>query len=124
MRKASCEHLEAYLALTTDVVSEPPNTVYIEDMDRIRLEDIDQYMMGFVPHVSEEQFNDFIQNLMAYGLDEHEISLVLERYINNATWAEICESEGWTSVANARKYLQRAVDKLKLKGFKPRGELQ
>lgn len=118
--KNSCEHLEAYLNMTTDVVSENHNITYVEDIDAVAANIIGIDNFGYVHAYTEEQLNEFVQGLVAYGLSEHEVQLIVERLINNKTWKELCEDTGWVKIHEARKYLQKAVSKLRLRGFKPK----
>lgn len=113
-----CEHLDAYLMSTTDVKAEPHNVVYVEDIDRLPKELLDT--IGFLPSITEDNYNDFVDALIEHGLVEHEVELIIERYLNNKSWGEIRDSLGWTSVYGARQVLQRAINKLKIKGFKPK----
>ena len=114
--------MEAYLSATTNVCSYPNNIMYVENIDKIPHWLIDNY--GFVPAITEDSYNDFVRGLIEYGLVEHEIELIVERYLNNTKWGDIAVELGWTSIRAARMALKHAEDKLRVKGFKPRTDRQ
>lgn len=55
--------------------------------------------------------------LKRFGLDKHEVELIMLRYVEDKTMKQIVSQQGWTSVGSAAHFLRSALKKLRKGGF-------
>lgn len=59
-----------------------------------------------------------VGRLKTYGLGEHEIKILLQRFYDELTFEEIVEESGWTSQGSANYTFQQTLKKLRKMGFR------
>lgn len=60
---------------------------------------------------TQRQITDFIKKLKGYALMEHEILILLDRFVFNKTFAEITDDHGFTDPRTTHKIYKMALAK-------------
>jgi hypothetical protein len=61
---------------------------------------------------------DVVDQLVEFGLDPHEVELLVLRYIENKSMIEIVKLQGWLKLESANYYLRKTLAKLRAGSFK------
>lgn len=67
----------------------------------------------YQPKLTQRQVTQFITKLQSYGLYEHEILVLLERFAYNRTFADITDEHGFTDPRTTHKVYKQALERCK-----------
>lgn len=79
---------------------------YLGDIDIISNKQYD-----YQPSITDKQIKDFIRKLMGYGLMEHEIQVMVDRFVFNKTFSDIAKDNGFVDTKITFNIYKKALKK-------------
>jgi hypothetical protein len=108
-----CSHLEALLPRPERGSHKQVKLYYTDKIERVANEQA-QYLRT----PTQNEINGIIRTLQKYGLPEHQIAILLDKFVDNKTLAEITRDRGFTSAGVTYYLYKLALDTLRARGFK------
>ncbi len=78
--------------------------------------DIDTVLMEVGPPEVRAEYIE--SRLIEFGLNPHEVELILLRCVDGRSMKDVVTEQGWVSINSASHYLRTALEKLRTGGFK------
>jgi hypothetical protein len=76
--------------------------------------------LGSWANDSEASIEEIEWKLRKFGLDAHEVELIMLRFMDGKSMIQIVKQQGWTNIDSANYYLKKTLKKLRDGGFKLR----
>jgi hypothetical protein len=106
-----CPHLEKLLP-SAEAGKDGRKLVYSDNIDALST-----FFYDYLPSTTDAEVRNFVTKLQKYGLQDYEVEILVERFVNNKTIKEITDESGYTSPGAAFYIIKKAIEKLKTRGF-------
>lgn len=118
LKTTPCAHLEEYISQSEKNAERSVKAVRVPNIDTIPVDWV-QNTEGllYVPEDYDRSTYNLVKKLQELGLADYEVTLMVERFINDATFSEIAELHGYTSPGMAYRMYKLIIKKLKDRGF-------
>jgi hypothetical protein len=108
-----CPHLEALLPRPERGSNKQVKLHYTDKIERVANEQA-QYLRTPTPN----EVTNMVKMLKKYGLPDHQIAILMDKFVDNKTMAQITKDRGFTSSGVVFYLYRLALDTLKARGFK------
>lgn len=118
LKDTPCSHLEDYISQSEKEAERSVKAVRVPNIDTIPI-DWTQNTEGllWVPEDYDKSTYNLVVKLQELGLADYEVTFMIERFINEATFGEIAQLHGYTSPGMAYRMYKLIIAKLKERGF-------
>ncbi len=107
-----CKHLEKLLpSASAGRGTDGAALIYKANID-----EMNSLAYDYASSYSPERIKSFIKKLESIGLQEYEITILVDRFCHNRTLAQITEDRGFTSVGVTYYLFKGATNKIKRMG--------
>ena len=117
LNKGPCKHLEELLPHPERGSNRQVKLLYTDKVEFLGNEEFQDGPYAVVG-AGQDEIDRFITKVKEYGLPEHQILILLDKFVHNKTIAEITKDRGFTSPGIVFYLYKKAIEILRERGFK------